>query len=330
MSKKKGLAIAAGVALGAAGAAFGTLLATSRLVFRSGLVRDSDADDNFDPALHDPYTFPPTGPSPLRIAAREGNVWWNSQPLERLILASEDGIALTGHLLRAQIPTDRLAFVVHGHKSVSGELGFLCRMYHEMGYHVFAPDQRAHGKSGGRYIGMGYLERRDMIGWLHLLCETLPGCSIILHGVSMGAATVMFTAAEPDLPDNVRCAVEDCGYTTAWESFAYTLQHNYPFMPCKKTILRLTDVQCGMEAGWHFRDANVLTAVRECRVPMLFIHGTVDDVVPFWMQKRLYDAHPGDKVLLAVEGARHGTCYFHDPVHYRGAVEHFAARFLAV
>ena len=45
-----------------------------------------------------------------------------------------------------------------------------------------------------------------------------PGAQVVLHGVSMGAATVMMTTGE-QLPENVRAAVEDCGYTDVWEEF---------------------------------------------------------------------------------------------------------------
>ena len=39
----------------------------------------------------------------------------------------------------------------------------------------------------------------------------------------MGAATVMMTSGER-LPSNVRVVIEDCGYTSAWEEFAYELK----------------------------------------------------------------------------------------------------------
>ncbi len=317
-----------GLGLAALGSAAGGVYAAARLAFNSGIVRDNYHDYNFDPECDSPDAFSPSGTSPFRISAREGNIWWNSQPLERHTVCSHDGLTLTGHLLYAEKPTDRLALVVHGHKCVSGEMGFISRMYRELGFNVFAPDQRAHGKSDGRYIGMGGLESRDMVAWLKLLSELFPQSRIVMHGISMGASTVITASAQDDLPDNVKCTVEDCGFSDARGSFAYHLQHHLPFLPLKDAILATADLICRVEARYSFNEVSALDAIKSSRTPMLFIHGTTDDVVPFWMQKRLYDAHPREKECLRVEGARHGVSYFADPALYRETVARFVSRFI--
>ncbi len=324
MSAKRTLSFA----LAALGASAGAVYAASRLAFNSGIVRDGTHDYNFDPSRDKPDSFSPSGSSPFRISAREGNIWWNSQPLERMTIQSEDGLFLAGHMLYADRPTDRLALVVHGHKCVSGEMGFISRMYHGLGFNVFAPDQRAHGKSEGKYIGMGGLESRDMICWLKLLCGRFPRCRVVMHGISMGASTVITASSYDDLPDNVRCTVEDCGFSDARGSFSYHLQHHLPFLPLKELILDTSNLICRVEAGYSFNDVSALRAVRRSRTPMLFIHGTTDDVVPFWMQKKLYEAHPGEKEALSIEGARHGVGYFADPELYRDAVSRFVERYI--
>ncbi len=323
MSKKLWLALA----LAAAGVCTGTVVAGARLVLKSGIIRDNDRDYNFDPERDSPSSFSPSGTSPFRIAAREGNIWWNSQDLMRFSVASEDGLRLVGNLLEAKKPTNKLAFVVHGHKCVSGEMGFISRMYHDMGYNVFAPDHRAHGKSEGKYLGMGFFEKRDMIIWLKMLCGMFPKCQIVMHGISMGASAVVMTSAEPDLPSNVKCAVEDCGFCDARTSFVYHMERHMPFLPFKNRIISVADRMCSLEANYRFDDASAINAIPESRVPMLFVHGTTDDVVPFWMHKMLYNAHPGDKESLVVEGGRHGICYFKDPACYSGAVDKFSKRF---
>jgi fermentation-respiration switch protein FrsA (DUF1100 family) len=297
---------------------------------RLSVLRASARDDNFKPGLDDPDTFPATGSSPFRTHARDGNVWWNSQPLERFEIESFDGLKLVGNLLRASKSSKRLAFVIHGHRCVSGEMGFIAKMYADRGYHVFMPDQRAHGKSAGKYIGMGYFERYDMLRWLHLVNEQVPGCEILLHGISMGAATVMMTAGERALPDNVVCGVEDCGYTDAYNSIYHHIESDMKWLPFKHTVVLVAGFINKLKAGYYFRACECLAPLGRAALPMLFIHGTHDPVVPFWMLKDLYDAHAGQKEILIVAGAPHGICYFWNTDEYVGKVLLFLEKYFSV
>ena len=312
----------------AAGAFVFCLFAASFYLHRYALVRYSRRDWNYDPAT-DEREMTPSGNSPLRIAALEGNIWWNKQPLERLEVQSRDGLRLVGHLLRAKTPSDRLAFVIHGHRCVSGEMGFIARMYYEHGYNVFMPDQRAHGKSAGRYIGMGYLEKGDMIRWLDRVIPLFPpGLKVVLHGISMGAATVMMTVGEPGLPGNVRCAVEDCGYTDAYGSFLFHMQLDMKAVPFKKLIISTASLINRLTGGYGFRQASAVEPLRRSRTPMLFIHGTHDLVVPFEMMRELYDACAAPKKMFIVENAAHGVCYFENRELYEKTVLDFAEDYM--
>ena len=88
----------------------------------------------------------------------------------------------------------------------------------EQGWNVLLPDMRTHGESEGKYIGMGWLDRLDVLKWIDLIRERDEQAQIILHGVSMGGATVMMTSGEA-LPENVRAVIDDCGYTSVWDIF---------------------------------------------------------------------------------------------------------------
>lgn len=298
------------------------------LVLRIAIVRTDMRDWNFDPEKDDPETFPASGGSPYRTNSREGNIWWNSQKLERLTLTSFDGLCLAGNLLYAKKKTDRLAFVVHGHRCVSGEMGFISRMYYEMGYNVFCADQRAHGKSEGRYIGMGWLERHDMNDWIELLLNKLgPKTEIVLHGISMGAATVMMMSGAKDLSGNVKCAIEDCGYTTAYGAFVSHLQRDFKWLPFKRTAVFLAGGLARIVAGYGFLEASAKRFIKNVTFPMLFIHGTHDDVVPFEMMRELYDAHGGNKQMLVIECARHGVSYFDKTEEYVSKVKEFISQY---
>ncbi len=295
------------------------------MMFRVGILRRGDKDINYD-GVSDPALVRPSGHSPYRQRSVAGNIWWNSQQLERLELTSRDGLRLVGHILYAEQPTDRLAFVVHGHRSCSGEMGFIAKIYAERGWNVFMADQRAHGKSEGRYFGMGWLEKNDMLDWLRLLNEKLgDNTRVLLHGISMGAATVMMMCGESGLPKNVRCAIEDCGYTTARGSFIYHMMvdKSMRLLPFKNLVVSAGSVCAKIKAGYWFAQADSRPALKRSTTPMLFIHGTHDLVVPFDMMRELYDSCGSDKKMLIVENADHGVSYFIDTPAYENAVDGF-------
>lgn len=65
---------------------------------------------------------------------------------------------------------------------------------------------------------MGWLDREDILRWIDFILADDPQAKIVIHGISMGAATTMMTAGE-STPDNVKAFVEDCGYTSVWDIF---------------------------------------------------------------------------------------------------------------
>lgn len=300
------------------------LAAVSWFVYRITVVRwDKGIDYNYDPSTP-AESFSVPGNSPYRLATRDCNIWWNRQPLERYTIVSHDGLALAGYLLRAETSSRRVALVLHGHQCVAGEMGFVAAELHQLGFHVLVPDQRAHGKSAGRFYGMGVLERLDALRWLAFINALLgDDCEIVLHGLSMGAAAVMLAAAEPDLPNNVVCAIEDCGFTCVDQSILAALRGDRRAPILKPLIISIASLMARLRAGYFFRQTDCLAALPRCRLPMLFIHGTDDPTAPFLMQKQLYDAHPGPKELLAVEGAKHGVSYFAAPELYATTMKKF-------
>ena len=211
------------------------------------------------------------------------------------------------------IPSDgqRTAVVVHGWRDCSIDFLFLARIYEQAGYRVVLPDLHAHGLSEGDMIQMGWLDSRDIVHWLSIfLTDTM-----VVHGVSMGAATTMMTSAKA-LPKGVRDIrfVEDCGYTCVWDEFAGQLKNQFglPEFP----LMYSTSKLCRLLNGWSFQEASAIGEVRKSPHPMLFIHGGSDTFVPTGMVYRLYDAKPSKKQLWIAEGAEHALSYKMHPQEY--------------
>lgn len=137
----------------------------------------------------------------------------------------------------------------------------------------------------------------------------------------------MMTAGE-STPDNVKAFVEDCGYTSVWDIFSSELQLRFglPEFP----ILYTASAVARLRAGYSFTEASALAQVARCEKPMLFIHGTADDFIPYEMMDTLYNAKPGDnKAELTAEGAGHGEAMYALGDSYWDTVFDFIAPYMA-
>ena len=210
----------------------------------------------------------------------------------------------------ATFADNRWAIVVHGYRDTnqSGYVQDMVRHYYDAGFNVLTPDLRASGQSEGDYVGMGWLDRLDILDWVDWILAQDVDAQIVIHGVSMGAATTMMVAGE-ETPDAVVAFVEDCGYTSVWDVFSSELSRRFslPEFPLLYSASAMSDVM----AGYSFEEASALKAVARSEKPMLFVHGTADDFIPFDMMRQLYDAKAmGDKEMLISEGAGHAEAMY--------------------
>ena len=180
------------------------------------------------------------------------------------------------------------------------------KFYHELGFHVLLPNNRAHGDSEGTYIGFGWLDRLDCIQWIKEIKDYFhKNLQIVLHGISMGSATVLMASGEK-LPDDVKCIISDCGFTSVLDELAHNLKQSH--IP-PAIILPTATLLSKKRIGYSFKEASTIEQVKKSKTPTLFIHGDQDDFVPTYMVYDLYNACAADKDLLIVEGAKHAQSY---------------------
>ena len=218
----------------------------------------------------------------------------------------------------------RTALLIHGYRNCAIDMMHLGYMYHHsMGYNIFLPDLHAHGQSDGESIQMGWKDRLDAMRWCQV-AESLFRPPMVVHGISMGAATTMMLSGEENLPASITHFIEDSGYTSAWDEFESELanQFSLPAFP----LLHLTSLLCDAMYDWNFAEASALRQVEKCQKPMLFIHGDADTFVPTWMVHPLHEAHGGEKQLWLTEGVEHALSYQQYPQEYTAIVRSFVER----
>ncbi|MDE6280288.1 MAG: lysophospholipase [Oscillospiraceae bacterium] len=258
----------------------------------------------------------------------EGRLWARGREgFREATIQSLDGLILWAALAPGRQDCHRWAICVHGYHDTYESMGAIARHYSDLGWHVLLPDQRGHGQSEGDYVGWGYDERLDLVGWCNYIVRKDPEAEIVLHGVSMGAATVLM-ATGGALPRQVKAAVSDCAYTTIEAQARHVLsrfQEGLPtrvplpsgllFAALRKTALRRT--------GFDLRDAAPIRAVARSKTPTFFIHGVEDDFVPAAMMGKLYQAAKCPKSFLWMPGAGHAASVGTDPRLYWTAVSTF-------
>ena len=216
--------------------------------------------------------------------------------------------------------SDIWAITIHGYSGQGKDMTYYAQQFYNRGYNVLVVDLRGHGKSQGDYIGMGWHDRLDIIDWANFLISQNRNCKIILHGVSMGGATVMMATGE-NLPDNIKVAVEDCGYTSIWDEFKMQLKelYNLPTFPVLNAASSVTKIK----AGYKVQDGSALEQVKKSKTPTLFIHGELDSFVPFEMLDKVYEAANCKKEKLIIEGAAHAESSSVNPDLYWKTIDRF-------
>ncbi|MCM1544056.1 MAG: alpha/beta hydrolase [Ruminococcus sp.] len=258
----------------------------------------------------------------------KNRAWVEEYGYETITMVSDDGQTLSGYWMKPEKPSDVFAFCSHGYRSEGRrEYSGISQYYLRNGYNVFLVDHVASGDSEGKIVGFGHYECRDCLKWLNLLTEKFgKDIKIIVHGISMGAATVMLMSGNENLSENVKMIVSDCGYTSAWDEFEYKLKSlKVPPHP----LLELVNEVNKRAAGYDFKDTNALESVKKAKVPMLFIHGSVDDFVPTFMVYQVYEAcGSAEKDLMVVEGADHAQSYVTNTEAYEAKLDEFISKYI--
>jgi fermentation-respiration switch protein FrsA (DUF1100 family) len=236
--------------------------------------------------------------------------------LKELSIVSFDNLKLYGYLLEGD--PKEVVICVHGYKSsMQEDFADRIEIYRKRGSTVLLLNDRAHGKSEGKYLGFSEHDKRDVAKWVDKVNEMYDEPRIYLHGVSMGGATVIH-CADSGLK-NVCGIIDDCGFDSIIGISSYLIKDVYhlPYFPFGYLAWFWSMIITGIS----FNTSMGEECVRRSKLPILFIHGKEDHFVPCFMSEKMYEAASGPKELHLIEGCGHAAAYMMAKEEYTDAVD---------
>jgi len=243
-----------------------------------------------------------------------------TMPHEELSVTSFDGLTLRGKYYE-YAPDSPVELLFHGYQGCAErDLSAAVERCAALGRSAVLIDQRGSGESDGHVVTFGIKERWDCLTWIDFATQKFgKERKLMIGGVSMGGATVLLASGE-NLPDNVKCVMSDCGYSSAKEIIKKVVREMrlpvgvvYPFIKLGAKIF----------GRFNLDETTPLEAVKNSRTPIILLHGDADDYVPFQMSADVYEACPGKRKLVTIEGAGHGLAYPKNPQKYVEGLRQF-------
>ena len=218
-----------------------------------------------------------------------------SLPYEDVFFPTEDGAAWHGWFLPSADGRPAHATVLHLHgnaANISGHYEFI-RWLPGAGYHVLTFDYRGYGRSAGRVSRRRTLS--DAAAALDYL-RTRPDVRsdrIVVFGQSIGGAVAVLLAARRR--DQIRAVAVDSAFSGYRKIVRYHVSRKW----------WLTALAWWLPCCVSTEHDPIDFVGRVSPVPLLFMHGKADRIVPWEMSEELHAAAKEPKDLWLVEGMDH-------------------------
>jgi len=245
---------------------------------------------------------------------------------EDVSFPSRDGVTLRGWFIPVESARGTVIFC-HGHAGSMDPDVIYVPWFHEAGFNVLMFDFRAHGRSDGDRVSIGYFERRDLLGAIDYL-QARGIMDVGVLGFSMGGVVGLITAPQSEA---IRAVISDGGFARLESAMLGWVRErtNLP-RALVLPLARLVVTIAGWRLGVRLSSADPLRWVRHIAPrPVLFIHGDGDPYVTVAEVEALYAAAGEPKELWRVPEAGHRQVDQCRPAEYRQRVIGFFERYLA-
>ena len=238
---------------------------------------------------------------------------------EPITFVMRDGYKIGGDI--SVINPKKFVIVLHGHGSSCERSAQYAAAFTRLGYSIVLYDQRGHGDNKRTRCTMGKREAKDLNEIINKIISLYgDDIELGLYGCSMGAATALISTKLNKRPNWI---VSDCSFSSLEDlSNDYFEAHHLPSFPFKQFLNFVTSVFY----GFSLKSVSPKDAIKNSDIPVLFIHGKLDKMIPVTNASTLYLAAKGYKELVVFDNSAHGKSIFDEPERYYECVEQFLKR----
>jgi len=196
-------------------------------------------------------------------------------------IVTPDGVKLQILYFRHEKGSGKVVVYFHGNAgNLYGRIDEGERIF-SMGHDVVISGYRGYGRSTGKPTEEGvYIDGRTVCDYV---INTLgyPSKNIFIYGRSIGTTVAVEASMDRDYGGVI--------LVTPLTSAADFIKEKYP------------DIFCGIGYG-HFESEK---KINRLKAPLLVIHGTSDEIIPYKLGVKLFNAYNGIKELVTIDGGMH-------------------------
>jgi len=207
-----------------------------------------------------------------------------------LVVSSQNGQNLCAWYIPAKNSVGTVLYCRGNKGNISDDMS-VTETWNRLSYNVMIFDYQGFGMSGGEPSELNcYDDAESVYNWLR--DNRLLTKKIILHGKSIGGAI----AAK--LANHVKC--DGLIIESSFTSIKELGRKRFPFVP---SLL-------------YYNEFPTETLLKSVETPVLIMHSTEDNTIPFYMGQKLFDAVHGEKSFYTLQGEQ-GQSISHNPGYLR-------------
>ncbi len=223
---------------------------------------------------------------------------WIEEKSKEIHINNSENKKLTALEIKNEHVSHSYVIICHQYGGTPESMEEYVKHFYGLGFNIILPDMRGHGGSSYENISFGWRDSADVADWVDSIVSKDKKARIALFGVSLGANAVTLCASE-DLPDNVRLVIADSCYTSMEELLKQFVKSETPFSSL--LTVNLLSAFAKNKLGESFENADTIAKLKNIELPIMFINGEDDAVVPPLVSKKLYencDAQGVEEVLI--------------------------------
>ena len=221
---------------------------------------------------------------------------------DSLAIEVDSGLILRGYFIHANVPKPKATIILlHGIGGFKeGNLTF-SKILADNGYNTILYDQRAHGKSDGKYCTFGFYEKKDVSKFIDVANLKYANLPVGIHGASLGGAVALQALA---YDKRLQFGIIESTFNTLEDVVIEYGRGYFKFRSrwlAQRILSKAADI-----AQFKPFDVKPVESCTQIEQPILMVHGDCDEKIPLDFNKLNFEALKSqNKEFYTVCGAGH-------------------------